>query len=479
MFSKPRRVSAALLCALFLVVLYRAKTQSYTIDEARTYELYVNQPLSAMAISYDACNHVLHTLITKFFRSWLGYSELVLRIASLLGCALYFTATYRICSLLFETQWIHPLAAAVLTLNPLVLDFMVASRGYGLALGLFWWALYYAIRMVLGAVEGRLLWRTGVLCGLAVSANLTFVVPVTALGGMLGLVAMRRGGWRSFDQFIGPLAVIAFVLNVLPLARAQRDNFYVGSQTWRSAVETFFNQSLLSSPDRALIQIVGGAVRDWTRDYGVALAFAVLVAGGAIAFAHILISRRGVNVSGLGIVATLLGASVLALTLMKSFAGVLYPHARTGLYLLPLFTLSLVSAIHLFSSRSVFRYAGYAFLMAFAAAYISQLETRYFIEWKFDASTKELTKRVAADYAVHPLKSPVRVGATWTLQPSLDFYRKRQHLHWMEQINRQELETEPFDYYVLVGDDTQLVRKLGLRVLYTDRLSGAVVARRA
>jgi hypothetical protein len=141
--------------------------------------------------------------------------------------------------------------------------------------------------------------------------------------------------------------------------------------------------------------------------------------------------------------------------------------------------MTLVLALDAAAISRAAAYSGYAALGLLAATYISQLETRYFIEWKFDASTKQLAKQIAADHAAHPKAAAVRVGSTWVLQNSLNFYRKRQHLGWMSEVQRSDLQGAPFDYYVLVGDDRSLIEKLRLRVLYTDGLSGAVVASRS
>ena len=341
MTSKPHKASLVLLCALFLLVVYRAKTQSLTIDEARTFTLYVDKPLSEMTRFYDACNHVLHTLLTKFFRARLGYSELVLRLGSLAGCLIYFGAVLRSARLLFGERWMQTLVVAVLTLNPLVLDFMVAARGYGLALGLFWWALYYLLRMVRDEAEPPLLWRLGVLAGLCAAANLTFLVPIAALSFVLTITAWRRGFWRKLDQFAGPAIVIAFLLLILPLARAERDNFYVGESTWRQAVATLVGSSFGYAPERAIAP--GEAFRAAISDTAIPYLFFSLMIGASVALLAGVRSRYGW--SDFTVLASILGLCAAGLTGLRHVAGVLYPYSRTGLYLVPLFTLTLVLAV--------------------------------------------------------------------------------------------------------------------------------------
>ena len=118
----PRKLSIVLLYAVLGFCIDRARTQSFTVDEAWVFNAYVNQPLTEMARFDDVGNHVLHTLAMKFFRWWLGTGELALRIPTLIGAALYFRAVYLLSVLLFRS-WMQLLAVAVMVLHPMVLDF--------------------------------------------------------------------------------------------------------------------------------------------------------------------------------------------------------------------------------------------------------------------------------------------------------------------------------------------------------------------
>src|SRR4051794_14185220 len=106
MSEVPRRLCLVLLVAVLGLCVYRARTQALTIDEAHVFQLYVNKPLSEMPKFYDACNHVLHTLLMKVALWAFGNGELALRIPSLLGAAIYFTAVYRLTTLVFR-GWIQ------------------------------------------------------------------------------------------------------------------------------------------------------------------------------------------------------------------------------------------------------------------------------------------------------------------------------------------------------------------------------------
>src|SRR5258706_12703500 len=181
----PRKAAKALLLAVFALSVYRAITQSIVCDEGVTFELYIAGPLRAMFEHFDANHHFLNTVLMRMSTGLFGVSELSMRLPALGGAALYLTAVYRITGMSFGDGWLWLLAAAGMTLNPLVMDFMVAARGYGLALGLWMWAL----ALLLGALPSpkdklRDLTLAGAALGLSVTANLVFALPALGLAAI-------------------------------------------------------------------------------------------------------------------------------------------------------------------------------------------------------------------------------------------------------------------------------------------------------
>jgi mannosyltransferase len=125
---------------------YRAVTQSITYDEACTYIEFVRGSWWTTVTQYTANNHVLFTLLAKLSTDTLGVTELTLRLPTLLGAALYATSAFVLCRRLTDDRIVAALASAAMTLNPFVLDFLVAARGYGLALGFLLMALVMLAR---------------------------------------------------------------------------------------------------------------------------------------------------------------------------------------------------------------------------------------------------------------------------------------------------------------------------------------------
>src|SRR5882762_7016896 len=140
---KTWRVASMIFIAfVFITNLYRAATQSLTIDEAFTYNLYLSKNLHAILTQFDANNHVLFTLLARTAVSFLGKAEWVLRLPTILAGLLYLVVVYKLCRLLLGEGWLLLLGVAALVLNPYLLDFLSAARGYGLAIALLMLAIY-------------------------------------------------------------------------------------------------------------------------------------------------------------------------------------------------------------------------------------------------------------------------------------------------------------------------------------------------
>jgi len=115
-------------------VTFRAHLQSVTVDEADSYLFFV-APDWASQWYPSSGNHVLNTILIRFFTWLFGLSHLTLRAPALIGGAVYIAAVFRLCLLMTEEEiFLWPLFVSFVY-NPFVMDYMVAARGYGLAVG--------------------------------------------------------------------------------------------------------------------------------------------------------------------------------------------------------------------------------------------------------------------------------------------------------------------------------------------------------
>jgi hypothetical protein len=112
--------------------------------------------------------------------------------------------------------------------------------------------------------------------------------------------------------------------------------------------------------------------------------------------------------------------------------------------------------------------------MTLLVVFVVQWNVRKFIVWEYDADTREIARRISEAAAG---KSPALVGATWQIEPALNFYRATKGWTGMQPVTRAPI-TGAFDYYVVASWDRQAIEPLGLRTLYQGKVSNTILAAR-
>jgi hypothetical protein len=478
MQSAPNRISLVLLCAVLALCIYRAATQSFTIDESFTFLHFVNVSIKESLAEYSANNHVLQTLMMRLCRQLLGRSEIVLRIPNLIGCALYLMACYRITDRVMPRRWLQPVALVLLTLNPLVLDLLVAARGYSLALGLSWWSMYL-VWLDLAEPKPRRLWWAGVCAGLATAANLVFVIPLALMGLLLLPLYARKGRfWELVDCLAGPTIVIAFVLLVIPLSKSA-GQFYFGVKTLSETTASLVSESLRQAPVGTALFDAIDARMGWMflEEKVIPIFFwgaSVLAVWSMIRTLRDAPSETILLFVVLGI----LTLSVACWVLLNKVFGVVYPLTRTALYMLPLSGFAVILGAGLVRRKWLqIGLSGLASVLAII--YIAELRTGYFSEWRSEAGMKRLMRSLRTDARDAHNVRPVTAGGSWNLEYSVRYYGVRYRMPWLRVLNATERETIAPDYYLLTSEDQKLVDKLHLRVIDKDDVSGTILARRS
>ncbi len=133
---------------------YRAVHQSITVDEAFTYNRFINGPWRNLVEDYDANNHILHSILVRLSVHLFGLSEFSVRFPSLISGFFLILGSFWVL-LRIRSPWIRWITILTLSLHPLLLDFSVAARGYGMGLAFLVWAVYFCMDRRYVASRGR------------------------------------------------------------------------------------------------------------------------------------------------------------------------------------------------------------------------------------------------------------------------------------------------------------------------------------
>jgi hypothetical protein len=467
-----KNAGKALLGTLFLICVYRAFTQAVVFDEALTWELYIAGPMDKIFHTFEANHHFLNTILMRLTTGLLGVSAWSMRLPALAGAALYFTAVYRIARTAFGEGWMHLLTVAALTLNPLVLDFMVAARGYGIALALWMWALAVLLPVFSARTAKSLeLAQAGAALALSVTANLVFVLPAAGLAGIATYFLTtlpksnaakkskrveEKRGVSPLVAFLGTIAAVAVVfLLAAPVEEMKLDQFYTGVPSIAESLRSMAVVSLAHSGPLA------GDGMGWWRD-AVAFGIAPLVLVGGLALGILRRNWLLIAASGTAVFAG------IVLVVLHVALGRPYPADRTGLYFLPLVMLTLVS---LGLSREKFTARlGCGLALLFVAQFLTEFNVKKFWVWDYDADTRTMGEYIAS----HRGSGSVRVGGSWQLSESLGFYLFQNGWDWME-INRRPPQPGE-DFYTLIPQDREALGRLGLKEIFRGPVSGSILA---
>jgi hypothetical protein len=507
--SRFRAAALVLFAILFVTNLYRAATQSMVHDEALTWQLYLSGPASAIFHDYSPNHHFLATILFRISTTFFGPSEFAMRLPTVLAGAWFFWTVFRLCGLIFGDGWLFLLGCAALSLNPILLDFLVAARGYGLAMAGLFWALYQMLCWFQdrsnGTAENALhqrLWKAALGCAIAVASNNIFLMPVFVLAaafcalllktetdGPLGAAPVaktrkkskkakpefaREAGrsYTSFTHFMVPVIIlaVAFVL-AAPIDLARSEDLYAGTPTAIKSLRNLMEVSFAYASGAGALQRIE---RIWS---GIATIFLPVVAIGALIFVamNTRLQRSVLGLATLFSSLAVVGSAVL-LTAAHLVSGIPYPEDRTGIYFVPLATLAALGFARILAEGPGFpRWVGIAValvLASFALEFAAQWNVNSFWVWRYDADTKRVFE--ALERAPKPA-GQIRLGVSWVFEPALNYYREVRNATWLAPVLR-----DGFDgarqFYVVSSMDQSLPALPKLRPIYRGPVSNTLLA---
>ena len=481
---KPRRSNPWVLCGLLLVFLYtlvRAWTVSISHDEALTYLHHVRGSwLEILRFSgpFPSNNHLLNTLLIKGLVRLFGLSELVMRLPALLGHGLYLVGMYKIARLVGTPRMLLGILGLV-TLQPYMLDLFSCARGYALGLGCMSLGVYYFLSLVNGPSATTNPRSIALACwflALATLANLSFLHLYLAMALffiLLECVRWRKGRFMTSLKILGPsvfsssLCLLGIYTIPIRTLIERRELYYGGEHGfWGSTVSSLIEVSLYGlGPANLLVPILESLIL-------VVWIFACLY------LARQWIRNRTFESKerSLFFLMSLITLCVFVMEAQWYLLGTKFVIGRTAIYFSPLFFLFLVllwsvgrSSRHERLKRWI-DVAVVVVLLVVSAHFLRSMNVRYFHEWRYDASTKAAMQEIKRRHTGQSLEANEKsIGLHWLFEPSVNYYRVRYDLPFLQQAHRGG-PFDRFDYYYLFDRDGPDLRDRRIRMRLTAEL---------
>ena len=423
--------------AVILLLCYtvlRAINVPFSIDESSSFLGAIQSDFGAIW-NYtweDANNHLLNSILARISYLTLGDEEWALRLPNLIAHVIYLWFSYRFVRRLTTNSMFRLAAFMLLNVNPYLLEFFGACRGYGLQCAALMVGIYWLHRFWVDGTYRSLISAFGA----GVIAVLCQFTSIYFFGGM-GVVVLLYMIWnrkKEQQNFIRRFyyMLIAWVsLGILVMAVGEQvirlqnlDKFYWGVDG------PFFEHSLFS----VLHHITMG--RHNTILILIILTICLVVMILALGYR----TYRDVRQPKQHATTALLILFLVSLfgPLLQHYAlGSLLPLERTGLYLYPIFA-SLAAAFLCLDCRYV-RIKSLRRISLLTGATLScfltfqNLNQEYFFDWPEDKGARDLHSFMMTYQQRRG--EPVKIGLDWRYWSTSLYY----------------LERNPNDQIILIG----------------------------
>lgn len=442
------------LVSLFMVT--KATVSSFTHDESYTYLHYPHDSFIDI-ISFSNWfmnNHILNSLFMKYAELLFGNSELALRLPNLLALFVFMMYSYK----LFQQK--NPLLQIslfiILCTNVFLIDMFGLARGYGLSYGFMLMSFFHFIAYFTKPNQINLYgFHLGALLAtLSHFTLLPFYIALLIIYNLVRLIQARLSTAEGFHLFkTNRQHFLPLLLNVVvlyePVRRAlQYGQLDVGGKegffedTLSGFVWTVSNSAIGSDLVLVIFQIAATLI--------VLIPFAIII--------RTIIIRNGVFFKeSIGLVVSNLLLLFIAFMIVFNHyvLGSDYPVGRFLIFLIPLFFIHLGFFADFIMAGTYKTYA-LVFVMAIALAgsigFSSNASLRSYTEWGYDSETKNMIQDLISYRTQMNDKSVnVRIGVDWIFEPTVNFYRNVNDLHWLLAADREGINEQHQYVYTFIN----------------------------
>jgi len=484
------------LTAILIYSAYRAFVLSLTHDEALTFIYFGLLPKTyGEVIRYQVPttnNHLLNSVLIKFFTSHLGNSEFIIRLPALLGHFMYLSGTFLSLRLAFKGRALL-LSALLLTLHPFLLDYFSCARGYALGMGFMSFAFYFALKKIQKGYftpDGPLVFLIMIFFSLAAIANLAFLIPMLAVisflltSELINAVRSQAGRVNTLKQSVlsclVPIVIPViglFLLYAEPIRKLKAANeFYHGgtSGLWHDTITSLI-KATVHDQNFAL-----------TNGVFIFKLFVIVVMFAASARVIQLLFKQSVQNQNQRFLILIVCVQWIALAgiLLQyyMFEGV-FPYDRAAMFLIPLFLMTFIflsAEISHITHQKLQWTVRWLYRMAFLLLilhFVRCMNTQYFLLNKPDAHTKEMMRTlVSLNRGKQLPPRSVNLGIHWWFEPAINYYIIKEKIDWLNRVNRSGPEGR-YDYYYLRKPNKHLIDDYNLTLIHHYPFTDTYLAR--
>lgn len=433
----------------FSYILYRAFSLDITYDEAWSIDIYI--PLQyAELLNYDypnANNHLLNSLLIKYFFSFGNESDFIARLPNVLAGIVYILFAYKIAQDFFSKNKFF--LFVLLLFNPFLLDFFSLARGYGLSFAFLLGSVYFLLKYT---QKANIVFACSslALAGLSVVSSFTLIYFYLAVLFLLIWVALfAKYAWKKGAILLFGLMGISGIL--YHYIHIPFEKLIESDSLWYGGVYGFYSDTLVS----LTTAIMGGHEAGGLVVYmlnGVLLIALTL-------FILKIIAEKGNRFNWKSqtiILLALFFAPIFASVFNHFFFETKFLLDRTALFLYPLAVLLLADLSN--HSKSTYLSHSSTFLiglvsLAIVINFVLCFNLKSTITWFQDAHTRDVLSHLNKEGKKENRK--IALDASWPFRANILYYlnQKRKAYPNVEFVEAEPeyLDSSKADYFMFLG----------------------------
>ncbi len=445
--------------SLIILDIVRIFNVALTFDEAGTYTDHTTYT-TFMWSCISSNNHILNSLLRKFFIDTFSNNFFFIRLGSLLAFLVYLISAYKLCRLLFQKPLWAICGFLLLNMYPLVFEFWGLGRGYSLAVA-FMLASIYQILIYYSNNKNISLHLSFIYAILAVYSNFSLL---DYYFGFAGFILLRplffKKDQRSLVWECAALLLYTCILYLLIAGPIKKliaaGEFYYGGATGivHDTIYSLIGYNLYIQASDPHHHTIVHTITSFIVIFSV-------VPGIYWVVKYAIPASRKKTFTGC-LLWVLFAAPVVATMLMHTFLQTKYLIDRTALFLIALFALQLCYWLYIITQQYPLTGNSVITILTILISYnfLTNINISATRQWWTDEFNVIVLKKIVRES--QNKKDKNKLAVFWIFEPSLRYYTDGQYSKYFYSITgtRNEASDDTtFDYYYMPRDMADHISK--------------------